>query len=73
MPGDFWLTSGNDVSAYIGEDGNVDVERVREDAKLLVSERPGLRKLDPAIDRSQGSGNVAPGKSAPTFGDLLKS
>ena len=70
MPGDFWLTSGNDVSAYIGEDGNVDVERVREDAKILVAERPGLRKLSPAYDRTQGHGSHA--RPTPTFADLLK-
>jgi len=73
MPVDFWL-SNNQTSDYVDPDtGLVDADRVREDAKILLTERPGLRKLSPAVDRSQGSGNVAPGKSAPTFGDLLKS
>ena len=35
------------------DDGNVDVERVREDAKLLVTERPGLRKLNLPTRRRQ--------------------
>ena len=72
MPVDFWL-SGNDASSYINEDtGLVDVERVREDAKILVSERPGLAKYSPAYDPTQGSGNVTPGKSGPTWDTLLK-
>lgn len=70
-PVDFWL-SGNDVNAYLTDDGLVDAERVREDAKLLVTERPGLRRPQPAVDHSQGSGYVTPGKAQPSWSDLLK-
>ena len=68
-PVDLWL-NGNRVEAYLDDAGNVDAERVREDAKLLVTERPGLRKLSPAVDPTQGQGGN-PGKSTPTFSDLL--
>lgn len=69
-PVDFWL-SGNAVSSYLDDSGNVDIHRVREDAKLLVSERPGLSKYPPAIDPSQGAGSN-PGKAKATFQALLK-
>ena len=72
MPVDFWL-SNNQTTDYVDPDtGLVDVERVREDAKLLVTERPGLAKYSPAYDPTQGSGNVTPGKSRPTWDALLK-
>jgi hypothetical protein len=69
-PVDFWL-SGNDVSSYLDDNGNVDIHRVREDAKLLVSERPGLSKNRPAIDHSQGLGG-GNGKPALGWSALLK-
>ena len=71
MPVDFWL-SNNQTTDYVDPDtGLVDADRVREDAKLLVTERPGLRKPSPAYDRTQGFGG-APGKQAPSWGALLK-
>ena len=71
-PVDFWL-SNNQVADYLDDSGNVDVARVRADTKLLVTERPGLRKPSPATDPTQGSGYGTPGKGQPTFGDLFKS
>jgi hypothetical protein len=71
-PQDIWL-SGNQADDYIGEGGYVDAERVHEDAKLLVSERPGLRKSQSAVDPSQGHGGSTPSRPTPTFGDLLSS
>jgi hypothetical protein len=59
------------VSAYITDGCLVDAERVRSDAKLLVSERPGPAKNRPAIDPSQGLGSN-PGKAKATFRALLK-
>ena len=67
---ELWL-NGNDVSAYLDDDGNVDVERVREDAKLLVTERPGLWKPSAATDPTQGHGGN-PGKATPSWNALLK-
>jgi hypothetical protein len=70
MPVDLWL-NGNDASSYLTDGCLVDAERVREDAALLLTERPGLRKLSPAYDHTQGMGSGI-GKPAPTFSDLLK-
>jgi hypothetical protein len=69
-PVDLWM-NGNDVAAYLDDDGNVDVERVREDAQLLVTERPGLRKPSAASDPTQGRGGN-PGKASPTWDALLQ-
>ncbi|PQE02565.1 hypothetical protein CYL16_03315 [Mycobacterium sp. EPG1] len=70
MPGDFWLLSGNDVDAYLDDQGNVDYERVREDARLLLEERPLLGKRSLAVDHSQGRGNGI-GNREPTWSALL--
>jgi hypothetical protein len=70
MAGDLWI-SGNDVASYLNDAGEVDIDRVREDARILIQERPGLGKYQPAVDMTQGHvGN--PGKGTPTFADLLK-
>jgi hypothetical protein len=67
---DLWI-NGNGVDSYLDDDGNVCADLVREDAKLLVSERPGLSKYAPAVDPTQGLGSTT--KAAqPTFADLLK-
>lgn len=71
-PADFWL-SDNDVSAYLTDDGEVDPERVSEDARLLISERPRLGKHSPAFDPMQGQGGQPPAKAQPSWGALLKS
>ena len=71
-PADFWL-SDNSVADYVDADtGLVDVERVREDARLLVTERPGLRKPSAATDPTQGHGSN-PRKAEPSWDALLQS
>jgi hypothetical protein len=60
------------VSSYLDDSGNVDIHRVREDAKLLVSERPGLAKHASAVDPSQGAGNTPPKAATPSWSVLLK-
>jgi hypothetical protein len=66
--------SGNDVSAFLNDEGHIDYDRVREDAQILLSERPGLRKLTPGYDPSQGFGGKPPAKGGPaSWADLFKS
>ena len=69
---DLFDMTGNAVDSYLTESGDVDADRVREDARLLLEERPRLGKLDPPVDTSQGSQNGAPGKREPHWGALLK-
>jgi hypothetical protein len=71
VPADLLSLSCNSVADYLDENGNVDAARVEADAREILSERPGLRKSDPAVDYSQGHG-WNPGKGTPTFSDLLK-
>jgi hypothetical protein len=73
MPGDFWL-SENDLSAYLNDQGHVDYDRVREDARLLVTERPGLQKpkFTAGYDPTQGYGGRTDPKREPTLVDLFK-
>jgi hypothetical protein len=71
MAGDFWI-HGNDVNSYLIDGSLVDAERVREDAALLIAERPGLSKNRPAIDPTQGLGGNPPKAAEPTFSDLFK-
>lgn len=58
MPDDVWL-SGNSAADYVAEDGSIDIERVRQDVTILMTERPGLRRPSAAVDRSQGLGGGA--------------
>lgn len=73
-PDDLFTLSGNDLTDYLNEDGDVDPERVAADIEAIVTERPGLLKPTqptPAVDRSQGLG--AETKSRPTdFSSLLR-
>jgi hypothetical protein len=72
MAGDFWI-HGNDVDSYLTDGCLVDAERVRADAKLLVTERPGLRKSQSATDPTQGLGGNPPTPPAtPSWSVLLK-
>ncbi|MBS1690764.1 MAG: hypothetical protein JST91_00835 [Actinobacteria bacterium] len=58
--------SGNSLDAYINEEtGEVDADRVREDARILLADRPGLRKNAAAFDPSQGLGGRPPQKTGP--------
>lgn len=69
-PADLFSLSGNEVSDYLTEAGEVDAEKVAADVAAVLAERPGLRKGSPAFDPSQGSGGSAP-KAAPSWGNLL--
>lgn len=66
------FVNGNSTESYLTESGEIDADRVREDAQLLLTERPGLRRQSPAFDPTQGHGGNAPDKGKPTFADLLK-
>lgn len=70
VPADFWI-SENAVSDYLTESGEVDVDRVTADAKLLLTERPRLGKHAGAFDPSQGLGGNTPPPKGPTWGALL--
>ena len=70
-PTDLFTLSGNELADYLTDAGTVDAEKVAADVAAILQERPGLKPLSPAYDRTQGmSGN--PGKSAPTWDALLK-
>jgi hypothetical protein len=71
-PSDIWTLSGNSVSDYITDAGTVDADKVSSDLAAILQERPGLRPRQRAIDPSQGSGNVTPGRRAPSWEALLK-
>jgi len=71
-PSDLFTLSGNELASYLTDAGTVDAEKVAADVAAILQERPGLKPLSPAYDRTQGmSGN--PSRPTPTFGDLLKS
>ena len=57
MAGDFWI-HGNDVDSYLTDGCLVDAERVRADAKLLVTERPGPRKCQSATRSTKALGVI---------------
>ena len=65
-PTDLFSLSGNEPADYVDPDtGLVDAEKVAADCAAILLERPGMRKPDPASDRSQGLS--APVKSEPTW------
>lgn len=76
MPGDLFSLSGNTLADYLGEDGNVDPDKVAADVAAIVAERPGLLKPQPirGYDPSQGRGGREPQAAPvePKFADLFK-
>jgi len=69
-PTDLFTLSGNELADYLTDAGTVDAEKVAADVAAILQERPGLKPLSPAYDRTQGmSGN--PSRPTSTFGDLL--
>jgi len=69
-PSDLFTLSGNELASYLTDAGTVDAEKVAADVAAILQERPGLKPLSPAYDRTQGmSGN--PSRPTSTFGDLL--
>jgi len=71
-PADLFSLSGNDVADYLTEDGDVDAAKVSADVAEILAERPGLRKLMPGYDPTQGYGGRPQPKREPTFADLIK-
>lgn len=70
---DLLSMSGNELTAYLNEEtGEVDADRIRTDALILLEERPGLGKHAPAFDPTQGTGGNAPGKPSISWSELLK-
>lgn len=72
QPSDLFSLSGNSVTDYLTDDGEVDADKVAADVAALLAERPGLRKQSPPLDPSQGSGGQPSAKREPTWGALLK-
>ncbi|SUA04014.1 Uncharacterised protein [Mycolicibacterium fortuitum] len=69
---DFFTFSGNGIADYLDENGNVDPDKVEADARVIVSERPGLAPRVWATDPTQGAGGPPPGR-LPTMADLINS
>ena len=57
-PEDLLTLSGNDVTDYLTESGDIDPEKVAADVEAILAERPGLKPLSRAVDRTQGLGNA---------------
>jgi len=55
-PEDLLTLSGNDVTDYLTESGDIDPEKVAADVEAILAERPGLKPPSAAVDRSQGLG-----------------
>lgn len=68
---DLFSLSGNDVADYLTEAGDVDPAKVAADIEAILSERPGLRRPAPAVDRSQSLGVPAETKTI-GWDDLLR-
>lgn len=71
-PADLFSLSGNDLADYLTDDGEVDPDKVAADLAAIVAERPGLKKLSPAYDPTQGHGSgPQPAAAAPSWGALI--
>lgn len=71
-PADLFSLSGNDLADYLTEDGDVDAEKVAADVAAILAERPGLRKMTPGYDPSQGLGGRPP-KAPPHRSEISSS
>lgn len=71
-PADLFSLSGNDVADYLTEDGEVDAEKVAADVAAVLAERPGLKRMMPGYDPSQGLGGTPKKEAVPTWGAILK-
>ncbi|WP_420880751.1 hypothetical protein [Rhodococcus sp. (in: high G+C Gram-positive bacteria)] len=69
---DVFTLSGNGPVDYLDDDGNVDPARVAADVAAVLEERPGLRKISPAFDPSQGHGGAKQKAPAPSWGALFR-
>lgn len=74
MPADLFSLSGNAVTDYLTEDGEVDADKVAADVAEILAERPGLRKQTRGYDPTQGFGGKPETAQGPaSWVDLLKS
>ena len=71
-PADLFSLSGNDLADYLTEDGDVDAEKVAADVAAVLAERPGLRKMTPGYDPSQGTGGRPQPKREPSWGAVFQ-
>jgi hypothetical protein len=62
--------SGNELSAYLTDDGRVDPAKVAADVEAILWERPGLQMPARAVDASQGKGHHEPAK--PTWESMFR-
>ena len=69
---DVFTLSGNSVSDYLTEDGEVDTDKVAADVAAVLAERPGLRKTASPFDPSQGHGGKTPKREPASWADLLR-
>ncbi|MBM7458576.1 hypothetical protein [Rhodococcus coprophilus] len=72
MGSDLFTLSGNTLTDYLDDDGNVDPEKVAADVAAVLTERPGLRKNAPAFDPSQGTGGSKPKQPTPSWDAMFK-
>lgn len=74
MPADLFSLSGNAVTDYLTEDGEVDADKVAADVAAILAERPGLKKGPVrGFDPTQGTGGRESAMPEPaTWADLLK-
>ncbi len=74
-PADLWL-SGNDVSAYLTDDGDVDADKISEAVKALIAERPhwGKAKIPAAPPASTVTARdkIEGGTPTPTWSEVLR-
>lgn len=71
-PADLLTLSGKTLADLLDENGDVDPDLVSDLVADVLGTRPGLKKLDRAVDISQGHGNQGPGKGQPSFADLFR-
>lgn len=71
-PADLLTLSGKSLADLLDENGDVDPDLVSDLVADVLGTRPGLKKLDRAVDFSQGHGNQGPGKGQPSFADLFR-
>jgi hypothetical protein len=71
-PTDLLALSGLELAELLTEDGFADPDKIRVAAAGVVATRPGLGLNSPAVDFTQGSGNVAPGRGQASWGSLLQ-
>lgn len=72
QPGDLFALSGNELSDYLDDDGNVDQDKVAADVQALLAERPGLRRGPVAgYDPTQATGGRPAGRHTPSWSALF--